>query len=119
MNENNSSTDLDDSEILEKFRKLLSKYQHQGKIISTSDFSPAAPPLPPGNPPKTDKSNEIPLLTDVVILHPTVIHPQPARLTPIRQILDSALAECLIEMNATDRKALANALEIRLARLLK
>lgn len=119
MNENNSSTDLDDSEILTKFRNLLSKYQHQGKIISASDSSTSITTPQPGNSRKTDHPDEIPLLTDIVILHPTVIHPQPARLTPIRQILDSALAECLIEMNATDRKALANALEIRLARLLK
>ncbi|MBX3616030.1 hypothetical protein [Nitrosomonas sp.] len=119
MSENNSSTDLDDSEILTKFRNLLSKYQHQGKIISTSDY-PASITTPQSDiPTKTEYSDEIPLLTDIVILHPTVIHPQPARLTPIRQILDAALSECLIELNTTDRKALANALEIRLARLLK
>ncbi|WMJ07476.1 hypothetical protein [Nitrosomonas sp. sh817] len=119
MNENNASSDLDDSEILEKFRNLLNKYQHHGKLISASEFSHSITAPSSDNRPDADKSSEIPLLTDVVILHPTVIHPQPARLTPIRQILDSALAECLIDMNATDRKALASALEIRLARLLK
>ena len=119
MNENNASSDLDDSEILEKFRNLLNKYQHQGKLISANEFSHPITAPSSDNRPDANKSDEIPLLTDIVILHPTVIHPQPARLTPIRQILDSALAECLIDMNATDRKALANALEIRLARLLK
>ncbi len=114
MNENNDTTDLDDAKILAKFSNLLNKYHSQGGIMHPDaavapDTSPADGILPAAGP------DNIPTLTEVVILHPSVIQPQPKRRKPIQQILDAALEDAHIEMDTSDRKALANALEVRLA----
>lgn len=107
MNNDKTSIDTDDSEILEKFRSLLSKYQNQGNII-------ASPKLPDDHTVPA-AVNKIPVLTEAVILHPAIMQPQSKRLTPFRQILDAALADANIEMDILDREALTKALEIRLA----
>ncbi len=118
MDEHKSSTDFDDAEILAKFRNLLSKYRNRGKIISATSAI-AAPISTVAS--QTDEilqeaeADKIPTLTEIVILHPSVIQPQPRRSTLIRQILDGALEDTSIEMDAIDRKALASALEVRLA----
>ena len=118
MDEHKSSTDCDDAEILAKFRNLLSKYRNRGKIISATSAI-AAPISTVAS--QTDEilqeaeADKIPTLTEIVILHPSVIQPQPRRSTLIRQILDGALEDTSIEMDAIDRKALASALEVRLA----
>ncbi|MDE2389692.1 MAG: hypothetical protein KGN35_11555 [Betaproteobacteria bacterium] len=114
MSDNKITEDSDDAEILGKFHNLLSKYQNQGKITGTL--------VPTGKLLKSDQAasyetDPIPLLTEIVSLHPAVIQRQPARLTPIRQILDAALEETQIEMNAQSREVLARALENRLAKL--
>lgn len=117
MDEHKSSTDFDDAEILAKFRNLLSKYRNPGKIISATSTI-AAPISTVAS--QTDgilqeaEADKIPTLTEIVILHPSVIQPQPRRSTLIRQILDGALEDTSIEMDAIDRKALASALEVRL-----
>ena len=115
MSDDKTAADTDDAEILGKFHSLLSKYQNQGKIASAAST---------GKTIENDKAishatDSIPLLTESVTLHPAVIQRQPARLTPIRQILDAALAETRIEMDAQSRKALARALEIRLTKSIK
>lgn len=117
MDEHKSSTDTDDAEILTKFRNLLSKYQNQGKIIGAT--STIATPIPTiasqiDEVPQEVEADKIPTLTEIVILHPSVIQPQPKRSTPIQQMLDAALEDAHIEMSVVDRKALANALEARL-----
>ena len=118
MDEHKSSTDFDDAEILAKFRNLLGKYQNQGKIIGVTTPTPVPTPTATS---QTDgilqevETDKIPTLTEIVILHPSVIQPQPKRSTPIRQILDAALEDAHIEMDALDRKALAHALGVRLA----
>jgi len=119
MNDDKTSIDPDDSEILAKFRSLLNKYQNQGNIIASSNtLITAASTLPVDNTTPT-VADKIPVLTAAVILHPAVIQPQPKRLTPIRQILDAALEDANIEMDVLDRKSLANALEARLADQIK
>lgn len=116
MSDDKSAVDFDDTEIMVKFRSLLGKYQNQGKIAGTA---------PAGKAPEIDKTapaigvDAIPLLTEAVFLHPAVIQPQPARLTPIRQILDAALEDAHIDMDVQDRKALAHALEARLSKQIK
>jgi len=118
MDDYNSSTNSDDAEILAKFRSLLNKYQNQGKRISATNNTIVSTSTTAS---QTDgilqeiEAYKIPVLTEVVILHPSVIQPQPKRSTPIRQILDAALEDANIEMDANDRKALASALEIHLA----
>lgn len=120
MNEDNHSTDLDDAKILAKFSNLLNKYQSQGKITHTVAATAATTTIS-----ETDgilpevESEKIPTLTEVVILHPSVIQPQPKRRKPIQQILDAALEDAHIEMDTSDRKALAHALEVRLADQIK
>ncbi len=104
MNEDKPTIDLDEEKILAKFNNLLNKYQDQGKMIS--GLHPVAQEI---------ESDKIPTLTEVVILHPAPVQPQPKRLTTIRQILDAALEDAHIEMDVSDRKALARALETRLA----
>lgn len=118
MDEHKSSTDSDDAEILTKFRNLLSKYQNQGKIIGATSTI-VATPIPTiasqtDGIPQEVEADKIPTLTEIVILHPSVIQPQPKRSTPIQQMLDAALEDAHIEMSVVDRKALANALEVRL-----
>ncbi|MBP6056926.1 MAG: hypothetical protein KA524_00620 [Nitrosomonas sp.] len=118
MDEHKSSTDFDDAEILAKFRNLLGKYQNQGKIIGVTTSTPVSTPTATSQTngiSQEVEADSIPTLTEIVILHPSVIQPQPKRSTPIRQILDAALEDAHIEMDALDRKALAHALEVRLA----
>ena len=115
MSDDKTATDSDDAEILNKFNNLLGKYQNQGKITGA---------MPPHNVSTTGKTSShetgsIPVLTEAVTLHPAIIHRQPARLTPVRQILDAALEETQIAMDAQSRKALARALEIRLTKHIK
>lgn len=114
MNDDKTSIDTDDSEILAKFRSLLNKYQNQGNIIASPNSQITSVSTLPDDHTAPVLANKIPVLTEAVILHPAVIQPQPKRLTPIRQILDAALADANIEMDALDRKALTKALEIRL-----
>ena len=114
MNDEKTSIDTDDSEIVEKFRSWLNKYQNQGNIIASPNSLITSVSTLPDDHTAPVLANKIPVLTEAVILHPAVIHPQPKRLTPIRQILDAALADANIEMDALDRKALTKALEIRL-----
>ena len=114
MSDDKTAADFDDTEIMVKFCSLLGKYQNQGKIAGTagkaSEIDKTAPVI---------GADAIPLLTDAVFLHPAVIQPQPARLTPIRQILDAALEDAHIDMDVQDRKALAHALETRLSKQIK
>ena len=122
MDENKPSADVDDAEILAKFRNLLNKYQHQDKPINATNnttVSPATVALSADGILREAESDKIPVLTEVVMLHPSVIQSQPKRLTSMRQILDAALEDTYIEMDIIDRKALANALEVRLANQLK
>lgn len=119
MSDDRTAPEVDDAEILAKFRNLLNKYQNKGKITLPADnatASSAALPVDKTTPIEMDK---IPLLTEAVILRSSIIQPQPLRLTPIRQILDAALEDANIEMNTVDRKALSNALENRLRHRIK
>lgn len=121
MNEDKPSEDFDDARILAKFNSLLSKYQNQGKIIGAAH--PVAAGLATasqmdGMSPEIE-SSKIPTLTEVVILRSSVIQSRPKRLTPMQLILNAALEDAHIEMDALDRKVLANALETRLADKIK
>lgn len=115
MFENNSSTDLDDAEILEKFSNLLNKYQNQieGGVNSTQHENSESIEAV-GDRSKLDQSN-IPVLSEMVVLHQSVMQLQTKKTSPIRYVLDVALKDVGIEMNNLDRNALADALETRLA----
>ena len=116
MFENNSSTDLDDAEILEKFSNLLKKYQKQieGGVNNTQHENSESIGLVGGDRSKLDQSN-IPVLSEMVVLHQSVMQLHTRKTSPIRCVLDVALKDVGIEMNNLDRNALADALETRLA----
>ena len=116
MFENNSSTDLDDAEILEKFSNLLNKYQNQieGGVNNTQHENSESIGLVGGDRSNLDQSN-IPVLSEMVVLHQSVMQLHTRKTSPIRCVLDVALKDVGIEMNNLDRNALADALETRLA----
>ena len=116
MFENNSSTDLDDAEILEKFSNLLNKYQNQieGGVNNTQHENSESIGLVGGDRSKLDQSN-VPVLSEMVVLHQSVMQLHTRKTSPIRCVLDVALKDVGIEMNNLDRNALADALETRLA----
>lgn len=123
MIDDKSPTEPDDAEILQKFRNLLGKYHNHGKIKSTT-ATPVDSPSEMDSPVEGELLQEktaenIPMLTEVVVLNPSVIQPQPKRSTPIQQILDAALQDAHIDMNSSDRKALADALEAHMSDSIK
>ncbi len=99
-----SETDINDDEIQEKLDSLLSKYQNQDQVKNNKDnivFSSASLSQVEGSQTLEEViENEIPMLTEVVILQSS----------PLRTILDAALDETRIEMNIKDREELARAL---------
>lgn len=115
MFEDNSSTDLDDAEILEKFSNLLNKYQNQieGGVNNTQRENPESIGSIEDRS-KLDQSN-IPILSEMVVLHQSVMQLQTKKNSSIRYVLGIALKDVGIEMNNLDRNALADALETRLA----
>lgn len=117
MDENILSTDADDSDLMGKFDGLVKKYRNQGRPLSAVKKTAKAFPgeLSGEDDPVHATSDDIPVLTEVVTLRPSLIQPQPKRMTPVQKLLDAALEETGIIMNPHDRKVLANALESRLA----
>ena len=117
MSTDNLSTEENDHKILEKFSKLLSKYQNQGQSLGTipkldTDLTGS---LPENIDAREKSAHSIPVLTEIVAVQPAVIQPQRKRSSLlVRQILDAALEESNIEMSIDDRSTLARALEIRL-----
>lgn len=115
MFENNPSTDLDDAEILEKFSNLLNKYQNQiERGVSSTQCKNPESIEPVEDQSKLDQSN-IPVLSEMVVLHQSAMQLQTKKASSIRYVLDVALKDVGIEMNNLDRNALADALETRLA----
>ncbi len=121
MEDNISSTDVDDAKILAKFNSLLNKYQNQGRLTGAANsLVPDATLVSQPNQISNEKeADAIPTLTEVVLLPPSVIQPQPKRITPIEQILDAALEDARIELDAAEKRILANALDARLGGQLK
>ena len=105
-----------DDEVLDKLDALLRK--HQGKSSAATGADDVAATLPvltqiidaapeQLSPPVL---NEIPTLTEAIPLPPAAPLPQ----TELRQLLDAALLEAEIELDAAAREALIDALEWRL-----
>jgi len=120
IQDHNTSTDFDNEEILNKVNNLLNKHQNQTtapddlRVALSSDLyctqkSDGALQQAPQS-----SSNEIPTLTEVVILHPVTMPAQSECAISLQQILDAALQEVKIDLNTTDRIALLQALEKRL-----
>lgn len=108
-----------DDEVLDKLDALLRK--HQGKPATVTGADSVAATLPvltqildaapeQSSPPAL---NKIPTLTEAMPVPPVAPSPQ----TELRQLLDAALLEAEIELDAAAREALSHALEWRLKNL--
>ena len=105
-----------DDEILDKLDALLRKHQSKPATVTGADGVAATLPVLTQivdaapeqlSPPVL---NKIPTLTEAIPLPPVAPLPQ----TELRQLLDAALLEAEIELDATAREALIHALEWRL-----
>lgn len=115
-----------DNEVLDKLDALLRK--HQGKapaVAGMAGVDGAAATFPvltqildaapeQSSPPAPDK---IPTLTETIPLPPAAPSPKTEVTSQLRQILDAALLETEIDLDATAREALIHALEWRLRNL--
>lgn len=97
-------SDINDEEIQEKLDLLLSKYQNQNQVASNKDnivfSSNSLSQVEASQTLEEVIENEIPMLTEVVILQSS----------PLRSVLDAALDITRIEMSVKDREELARAL---------
>ncbi len=120
MPDYNTSEEFDDTEILNKVDSLLHKHQTQSKalddlrdaILSDLDHPQISDHVLQQAP--QSLSNEIPTLTEMVILHPVTMPDHAECAVTLQQILDAALQEVNIDLKTTDRIALLQALEKRL-----
>ena len=116
----NTSTDFDDEEILNKVNNLLNKHQNQANApddlcdVASSDLDCTQKSDGLLQQAPQSSSKEIPILTEVVNLHPVTMPAQSECAISLQQILDTALQEVGIDLNTTDRIALLQALEKRL-----
>ena len=120
IQDHNTPTDFDDEEILNKVNSLLNKHQNQANApddlrdVLSSDLDCTQKSDGALQQAPQSSSNEIPTLTDVVILHPVTMPTQSECTISSQQILDAALQEVEIDLSTTDRIALLQALEKRL-----
>lgn len=120
MQDQKTSTNLDDEEILNKVDSLLHKHQSQTNtsddlsdvLSSDLDCTQISDSTSQQAPQST--SNEIPTLTEIVTLHPVTMPEQSECALSLQQILTAALQEVEIDLNTSDRIALLQALEKRL-----
>ena len=121
MDEHKASLESDD-DVLNKLDALLYRYKNQvNKTDSVDEVLPShqnAVAIAETALSKTASlfDDAIPLLTDVVSLQPTKIQTPTGHSLSLRQVLDAALSEAEIEMNASDRVMLTKALKERLFR---
>lgn len=122
MDKHKASLESDD-DVLNKLDALLYRYKNQ--IIKTDGVDDALSSHQDAvaitetalskNAPLFDDA--IPLLTDVVLLQPTKVQTHAGHSLSLQQVLDAALGEAEIEMNASDRIMLTKALKKRLFRV--
>lgn len=120
MDNRKLSAEFDDDEILNKLDALLDRYKNQ--IEETNDLnevssSSQAVSMPEVVVSKAEASfnDEIPTLTEIVMLQPVSIQARAGRSLSLQQLLDVALDDVKIEMKTSDRIMLAKALEKRIA----
>jgi hypothetical protein len=115
---NRSSSETEYDNILNKLDALLRKHQGNAQPLAGGDGN--AEPLHnviPGGIPAGDASgstNNIPTLTEAVILTSGMLSSQSDITAILAQIVDSALKDAGTTLNADARKALVQTLESRL-----
>ena len=115
--DNEISPESGDDEVLSKLEALLRK--HQGKPSAVAGMDEAAATLPvltqildaaPEQSSSSPGPDKIPTLTETMPLLPA----SPSLKTELRQILEAALLETEVDLDAAAREALIHALEWRL-----
>lgn len=119
MDNRKLSTEFDDDEILNKLDTLLDRYKNQ--VEETNDLneissSSQAVSVPEVVVSKAEASfnDEIPTLTEIVMLKSVSIQARAERSLSLQQLLDAALDDAKIEMKTSDRIMLVKALKKRL-----
>lgn len=116
-NSDEDSSDADYDEILSKLDALLHKHQDTPSALAKAHTAASLPIFTPGirleQTPLTSADN-IPTLTETVHLTPTMLSPQSDVTSLLAQILDSALKDAGVELDAGARETVVQALECRL-----
>ncbi len=123
MNKRKVTTEFDNDEVLNKLDALL--HRHKNRVEETNDLnkvvdsSQNVSSIPETVLPKTEPlfDDEIPTLTEVVLLQSNPIQMQMGRSLSLQQMLDAALNEVNIEMKTSDRIMLTKALEKQLTKI--
>ena len=123
MSKRKVATEFDDDEVLNKLDALLYRYKNRaedaGDVNKAAASSQNVSSIPETVLPKTEPifDDEIPTLTEVVLLQSESIQTQMGRSLSLQQILDAALDEVNIEMRTSDRIMLTKALEKQLTKI--
>lgn len=117
-NSNEISSEADYDEILIKLDALLCKHEGKPPALSEADNTAASLPVstPAVAPEQTSltAADNIPVLTETVLLTPSMLSPQSDITSLLEQILDSALRDAGLDLDTRARTALVQALEHRL-----
>jgi len=118
MEKNNKQlADIDDVEIMARFKTLLNKYQNQGRPVVKEIHQNDAVSMPVVFRKKKSsviRPEQIPLLTDTVKLSSPKFLAQMSKPVTLQQIVNAALNDINLEMKASEKKALAEVLANRL-----
>lgn len=112
-----TSPETDYNEILEKLDALLRKHQGGHSALNEADANATSPDLilrTASEELSLAASDNIPTLTEAVFLPPSMLSPQSDITSLLEQILDSALKDAGVELDAGARNALIQVLECRL-----
>ncbi|MDE2366876.1 MAG: hypothetical protein KGM95_08080 [Betaproteobacteria bacterium] len=103
-------------EIVNKLEALLRKHKSRPSGLTDPGGAPAysASIMAGAAEPPLTASDRIPTLTETVHITPAMLSPQSDITSLLGQILDSALKDAGVDLDATARKALVQALESRL-----
>ena len=115
-----TTPEADYNEILSKLEALLRKHQGNSSAsasVEMDDKAEAFHSTAHGTASEQGSLiavDEIPTLTEMVYLAPQMLLPQPDITSLLEQILDAALGDAEVDLNADARKTLVQALESRL-----
>lgn len=108
-NEISSAADYD--EILSRLDALLRKHESKPPALVEGDNTAASFSI---SPPSLTAADNIPTLTETVLLTPSMLSSHSDIASLLEQILDSALKDVGVDLDAKARIALVQALEHRL-----
>lgn len=116
-NSNEISSETDYDEILSRLDALLHKHEGDPPALAEADTTASFSIPPPGigaEQASLTAADNIPTLTETVLLTPSMLSPYSDVTSLLEQILDSALRDAGLDLDAKARIALVQALEHRL-----